>query len=222
MLIYDFYFIEKAESKKRIELDLGNRIASQYSVSRTIGDNLNAILESINAKNDDWRKAETLTAKAEICIRIAEKHPLKTESGQERCPYSGVSKLLWFRYPDTGWTMYDGLAKEGLNNLSGDALKTKITGPRSYYGILEKNYNFESVCEKTQKVIDESKFKGKLYAERIIDKYLMLHGMDKLPNAELKSFLRCYPNCMRKCLFKTAKKTSNIIEENFKFQNSIK
>lgn len=82
---------------------------------------------------------------------------------------SAMTKLMWFARP-TDWTMFDKYAANGLGVKSAPAVKRML----NFYEDLE-NRKYGSLLKMMRPVVIESGL-DRRWAERILDKYLMLIG----------------------------------------------
>jgi hypothetical protein len=161
----------KIEQDGKLLVDVASLIARDYRVARTITSvddgkgnktsSLPELVAAINAAN--W--PISLAERAATCISIAENHAKATKGAT---PTSAVTKLMWFLRP-SGWTMFDKFARIGLIGSNNDA--------RAFYTALD-GANFVKRSQDLKALCSKHGF-GKLWGERIIDKFLMLHGARK-------------------------------------------
>jgi hypothetical protein len=169
---------------------LATRIAQDFGVIRNIQpvnsdktSGIDHLVAELHALADTW--PTTLQERAKMCCAIATRHrcaqkkhkaqqPKEDERDRKKggdgsmAPYSGITKLMWFLRPE-GWTMFDSLAQSGLSG-QGTSEKNVI----KFFKALED----KGFAEKRDKVRDlcEEATLSWLYAERIIDKFLLFRG----------------------------------------------
>lgn len=140
-------------------------IAQDYGVARNIGkrERVAALADDISSVTDgSWNVS--LADREAICRNIGTSH--QENGGSLHLPISGVTKLMWFLRPD-GWTMYDSFARKGLVGAS--------KGAPAFYKKLDECGFVEFAAAITKKC---RALGLPLFGERIIDKFLMLRGMD--------------------------------------------
>jgi len=173
-------------------------IANQYSFSRTIENGTAARLaETVTALASVW--PTTMRDRAEECISI----------GEAVGTYSGASKLMWFLKPD-GWTPYDSYAAKALRCGYGPS-PTKM---RQFYS------QFEKLQDKTDGLAElVDKIEPRLHVERVLDQFLVLHGMPdsafKNRRDELLSFVDALPEDFARGLTATSMNCGDIISAGF-------
>lgn len=147
------------------------RIAVEYLVNRGIRRMDDEEVEDINAAElaclinslaNNW--PETLTERFEACAHVARQAAY--DALTRGILISAVTKFMWFLQPD-GWTMFDNKAAKGLG-VNG----VGVARAEAFYQSLAHR-NFPEVSKNIKPVIKQSNFEH-LYAERIIDKFLML------------------------------------------------
>jgi hypothetical protein len=170
------YLAQIRESGGRLSTDLAVTIAKDYSVARTIhkyvkAENepvlgISSLVFDIEELASNW--PTDLFDRAKACCKIAEHHSERQTGKKKSTPYSGVTKIMWFLRPH-GWTMFDSLAQFGL---TGPGAGSKCV--EAFYQALEKE-NFFETCAEVQDILDKQGLKW-LYAERVVDKFLMFRG----------------------------------------------
>ncbi|MEZ5710098.1 MAG: hypothetical protein R3E02_12005 [Blastomonas sp.] len=157
-------------------LQAASRMMRDYNVARTIwGKNgLRNLAQAVFDKLEHETWPDNLMARARWCASIAEDHSGQQSTKGNRkqgAPYSAVTKLCWFLHP-VGWTMYDRFARLGLTGLKGANGTERFT---SFYDALDRT-GFSDKLACINEVIEEELGPNALYAERIIDKFLMMRG----------------------------------------------
>lgn len=138
---------------------------------------------------------DNLSDRAILCWKVAvilqecDLSSRKAKNGRI-LPLSAVTKLMWFQQPE-GWTLYDNLARKAL--ISNCSKETNIHTMTRYYDALAER-NFNTVSDEIQQIINETTTFSGLDSTRIIDKFLLLVGMEKEDRekifADLKIFRR--------------------------------
>jgi hypothetical protein len=167
-MAHDGCFRQMVQREGKLTEDLARVIVQTYGVQRTMskkrGSNdktKQSLLLLISGINEVcW--PDTLPCRANICIALAKEYGKCVEGNR---PISAVTKLMWFRRP-TGWTMFDGYARQGLIGSKNDAM--------DFYKRLDQNHFPERAARLTE--LCRHKDLNELWGERIIDKFLMLHG----------------------------------------------
>jgi hypothetical protein len=162
---------KKVEKDGKLADDVARVIARDYGVARTIGalkvegsDPIPGLPDLVRDINEsDWPSG--LGARADQCMKLATGHA-KRCSG--KTPISAVTKLMWFLRPG-GWTMFDTYARHGLIGHKNDVA--------AFYAALV-DAGFQGRCEAIKARCNDHGF-GELWGERIIDKFLMLHGAQR-------------------------------------------
>lgn len=142
-------------------------IAQDYGVARTIGkrDRVASLAVEISSITDSAWKV-SLADREDLCRGLGKAHKKGATGKKRHLPISGISKLMWFLRPD-GWTMYDSFARKGLVGAS--------KGAPDFYKKLDQCGFVECAAAITK----ECRALGlPLFGERVIDKFLMLRGMD--------------------------------------------
>lgn len=157
------------------------RIAERYRVNRgirrleggkgdPIGEELAEILTAAvpdladRPIRDRWNATESV---AEDCRRAMQQ---RFKNHKVKPIVSGVTKLTWFLAP-RGWTMYDRLTRESV----GVGRMATAKQATEFYDQLSRR-QFCSRVETMQAVLKDHGFEN-LFAERVIDKFLMLAGL---------------------------------------------
>lgn len=190
------------EDEKKIPMPVAERIVKEYGVRRTIGNDeaLKVLVDAIN--EEEW--PEGLIQRAHICIKIAKDHKdYRKEKTKPHAPVSGVSKLIWFLYPNQ-WTMFDRYARIGLTG--------NKNSPSLFYETLY-NRGFNHHCTSITNICKNNNVKM-LYGERIIDKFLLLRGAGSVLGEKYFSSAK---ECAKKYLEiidkETAKSLKNIAKK---------
>lgn len=194
-----------------------SRIAHSYSVSRTIpsspksdGYNLQILWNEIKDLQKRW--PTTLDRRAEECrisaIRVSASFQRQEKSeGKGRspgAPHSAITKLIWFVEPN-GWTVFDALASNAVLKSGGTAGERQ---QRFYRVIAEPFAHWTDNLRK-----NTGRFEPRLYAERLIDKYLLLTGLKPQGFSEVRTrnchFLRLLPQPIQERLTQCALAVAN-------------
>lgn len=175
-LFIDGGFYREYEQAKVFTSDLVRRMASHYSVARTIplpkpdaeetgnpDRNREILCEKLNTLASNW--PENLTERADRIIETAKEACKDFGSGNP--PYSAVSKFIWFAKPKH-WTLFDSLASAGMLP-NGGTSEERI---REFYSALAPV--LPELCDQVQTVCDKSGLT--MHAEKIVDIFLMLRG----------------------------------------------
>lgn len=179
----DGCFYRQVVQDGRLTPEVARIIARDFRVSRTIGqvegegknpsNGVQVLAEAINTS--DW--PDDLVDRAKICLAIANDHrdacARLNKAKAFHAPVSAVTKLMWFLRPE-GWTMFDKYARIGLIGNKND--------PESFYVRLSE-VGFHAMCLRLNELCKEHGF-PELWGERIIDKFLMLHGKSQVDSGE--------------------------------------
>lgn len=174
------------------------RIANVYSFSRSIPKGTTeGLVKKIKRVAANW--PNNMATQAKKCIKV----------GHDTNVYSGASKLMWFLKPD-GWTPYDSFAA-----------KTLRCGNGSSADKMEKFYaRFEQFALKTKGLAPlVAKVEPRLHAERVLDQFLVLHGMAQPDFAkrsgELESFVDALPKDFARSLVAASVAAGGVISTGF-------
>lgn len=203
-----------------------SRIAVLYSVSRTIpsppegferNHNIKLFARRVIELADHW--PEDLLSRAEACRKaandLAEQFELKdrTPGAPIRvrgAPHSAVTKMIWFLKP-TGWTVYDRYAGDAVLLSGGN---TEDRQRRFYSTIAQPLAHWSHELRGPVAALHP-----KLHAERLIDKYLVLSGLDVAKRRDAvtanEHFVRLLPDALRETLLTTAGQVAAILPEQF-------
>lgn len=164
------------------------RVARRYKINRGIrrpegveGDPIAEELAKILTEAVPCIKGQPIQARWVTTRKIAEECQ---RAMQQRCDshnvrpiVSGVTKLTWFLAPH-GWTMFDKLARKAV----GVGQKPAADQADEFYEQLSRR-QFCNHVETLQAKLNDHGFKD-LFAERVIDKFLMLAGLSDSKDAE--------------------------------------
>lgn len=175
MLGTDGQYLSQISEHKSVEA--ATRMMRDYNVARTIWgkgglpDFANSVFKKIGSIG--W--PEDLEDRAAWCADVADENrdskPVKSVGRKQGAPYSAATKLCWFICPK-GWTMFDRFARLGLTNLTGSNGRERFL---SFYRALEKT-GFSEKARSLNRIIHDDLGFERLYAERIIDSFLMMRG----------------------------------------------
>ena len=229
-LLEDGPFLARLENASPEErLKILHEIAISYSVRRTIPAapdndetnnkyaNLEVLVEAIEQIIADWppnflqRAKKCREAARSAAANFARVKPAKydADNSGKGAPHSAVTKLVWFLKPD-GWTMFDSLASRAVlpNSISGAGERQK-----HFYNTIDKDFAVYEAKAKPILAGFEARlhagpgFRPRLYAGRLVDKFLVLRGDDaKRTQWEQRNriFLDLLPDAVRDPLVSTA------------------
>lgn len=156
------------ENNRCLTADTLHRIVKFYGVRRTLGRHENSckIASLINQAAGEW--PSTLQERAESCISLAEQ--LSEFTSTQRAPYSAVTKLMWFRHPNS-WTVFDSYAAQALGIRPGPRTGERL---KRFYQELHHR-GFDEAIAAVDDVLQGTIWHD-INAARIIDSWLMLSG----------------------------------------------
>lgn len=164
-------------------------------------------------KNDEARIIGVITSSGQaddipIERRAAQISRVLEASGSNAA--SAVSKISWFIWP-SGWTMYDRLAARAV---IGNPQANALTKFERFYATLALR-GWDDILAKVRQSLSNHGFRP-LLAERTVDKFLMLSGMDDKDRAQtavrLAVFRAEFPDDMSARLINTGNEIAQILQ----------
>ena len=142
-------------------------IGKPYLVNRTIPIGREAAFVSIIKSSGQSAEMDLEQRAARLSLALSRNF------GGEKVPASAASKVSWFVWPQ-GWTMYDSYAAKAL---IGNPSATGVARMEMFYAALAMR-GWNDLLGEMRRALRPFAFDPRI-AERTIDKFLFLHGIDE-------------------------------------------
>lgn len=178
--------------------DTVSEIANAYSFARSIkSGKCQELVDQILEVAADW--PEKMPERAQKCIDV----------GEATGVYSGASKLMWLLKPN-GWTPYDRYAAKTLRCGYGSSAEKMVTFYKRFEQFALKTKGLALLVKSVEQ---------RLHTERVLDQFLVLHGMAQpdfaKPSGELESFVDALPKDFARSLVAASVATGGVISTGF-------